>query len=166
MIWGRGMRIGVAALLAAAAAGCDDGGEPAIESVVPPDFETRWVELRDCRQSIEHELEYVRLLADADTAAMYARCVVESSPCSEPFATGATLVKPHYRDAQCTELTGYTAARREAPGESDDASGWRWQVLDADGHVERDGELADCVSCHTTLCGPGAGYDLRCVMDP
>lgn len=156
--WSPLLMTGLVALLAVA---CDD--EPAgPEPVFSADWATAYVQVRDCRLSIEHELDHMRVLADPASAARYRRCVTPELPCNEPFPAGAVIVKAQYRDADCTDLRRITAVRREpeAPAE---AGGWRWQAAGADGAVTEDGSLRSCVGCHRG-CDPA--YDLMCSMDP
>jgi hypothetical protein len=127
------------------------------------DFEQTFVQVRGCRKSIEHDLEFVRLLVRPEDAATYARCVVPDSPCGDAdgFAQGALLVKAQYLDASCTELLRWTVAQKDAA--STEGGGWRWQEVSAARQVTLDGAPRACVSCHTH-CDPA--FDLRCVMDP
>lgn len=136
--------------------GCDDAPAEGPAPVFVDDWATAWPQVRDCRLSIEHELAYIRVHADPATAEHYQRCVTPDLPCDAPFAEGAVIVKPQYRDPACTQLIEITAARRLADG-------WRWQVVEADGAVRSDGDLQTCVRCHSA-CDPA--FDLMCVMDP
>lgn len=147
--------------------GCDDGADPTPDAsapVFPADWESTYVELRGCRLSIEHELESIRVLADADAAPHFRACLdaegADGAGCGAPLAEGAVLLKAQYRDAACTDLLRWTAVRREAgaPG-----GGWRWQSVDADRRVRLDGAPPACISCHETCEGPG---NLLCAMDP
>jgi hypothetical protein len=161
---------GLCLLIAAALLGCDDPGDETADATVAPlfaaDYEQSYVQIRDCRLSIEHELEYIRVFADASAATHYQACVTLESPtdppCDQPFADGAVLLKAQYRDARCTELLRYSAVRREADASATGAS-WRWQEVSAEGTVRADGTLPQCINCHR---GCDGSRDLRCVMDP
>jgi hypothetical protein len=143
------------------AAGC--GGDESLDPIVPDDWETALVEARDCRLSVEHELEYVRLFISPEWAAHFDACVEADSGCTEPFGEGALLVKPQYADADCTDLLRVTASLRETAAAAPGPDGWRWQEVTADGRVVLDGAPASCTHCHTLCEG---SYDLRCAMDP
>lgn len=157
----------LSAALVAALSGCDaadpgqaDAGRP----VFADDWASTYVELRGCRLSIEHELEYIRVLADPAAAAQFGACLdAEAGPgCDPPFAEGAVLLKAQYRDDDCADLLGFTAVRREAAAPAA-GGGWRWQSVDPDGAVTLDGAPPTCVGCHQTCEGPG---NLLCAMDP
>lgn len=157
--------------LSLALTGCDDDPEVAADAgvpVFPADYLSSFTEVRDCRQSIEHELEYVRLLVPADQAAEISRCMTPGTTCDAALPVGTLLVKPQYLDPGCTDLLRVTAARRETAAAAGDRAAWRWQEVTAAGAVTVDGDgsegaAARCVGCHAA-CDPG--WDLRCVMDP
>jgi hypothetical protein len=163
----RALVVFVAAFMGGAA-GCgeevevpaDAGGEARI---YPDDYAARFVELRDCRQSIEHDLEFIRIYADEDTAAFYERCVVEGGgACDEPFPRGSLFVKEQHRDAGCSELLGVTAALRATEDEFPSGGGWHWQEVAADGTVTLSGDLPRCSTCHTTC---ESSYDRVCWVE-
>ncbi|MEN9578105.1 MAG: hypothetical protein RJA70_1114 [Pseudomonadota bacterium] len=131
------------------------------DAVFPINWEQSLVELRDCRRSIDHELEFVRLFASKDAAAPYEECVTRGE-CDEPFASGSIFLKPQYRDAECRELVRYSAVKREQPAKAPGPAGWRWQEVLASGKVVADGAPSECVGCHAQCDG---SYDLRCAMD-
>jgi hypothetical protein len=142
---------------ALAATGCDG-----TESIVPEDWETSLVEIRDCRLGPEHGLEFIRLLVDPGSVDSFETCTADPDACSEPFPAGALFVKPQYADQDCTELVRISATLREHAASSPGGEGWRWQEIDVDGRVEIDGQPASCTSCHDHC----AGFDTRCAMDP
>jgi hypothetical protein len=145
--------------------------------LVPSDWEDSLVEMRDCRQSIDHQLEFVRLLVSENVAPDYERCVTRGE-CDEPFEAGSLFLKPQYRDADCKDLVQFTLSKREQRVSRPGTEGWRWQVVRADGNVELDAvapndtapndtatndTAASCTSCHSQCDG---SFDLRCAMDP
>lgn len=138
---------------------CDDGGgEAEADAAVPSDFRATWPRLRACRQSIEHELEYVELYVSPAHADTYARCVAPELGCAEPLPVGTVVAKAQYIDAECRDLVRLTvSARRSAEAED-----WTWLETDPDGRP-RATDAASCVACHRG-CDPV--FDLRCVMDP
>jgi hypothetical protein len=141
--------------------GC--GGESSAEPVFPADWETALVEVRDCRLSAEHDLEYVRLFISPAWAEHFDRCVVPGGDCDEPFGEGALLVKPQYADPECSELVRLSVSLREEPASAPGPDGWRWQEATADGTVILDGAPEGCTRCHEAC---DDNYDLRCAMDP
>jgi hypothetical protein len=147
---------------AVAALGCAEDSPPETTAIFPPDFTERFTELRDCRQSIEHELEYVKLFVPPDQVALLERCVQPDSPCADPLPTGTLLIKPQYLDAACTQLLRITAAARVADLPLGDPNAWRWQTVSPAGVVLQDGQPDGCVRCHSA-CSPG--FDSRCVME-
>ena len=155
---GRGLaRVAALWALGALSAACDG-----TESIVPEDWETSLVEIRDCRSAPYHNLEHVRLLVDEASIDMFETCTADPDACGEPFPEGALFVKPQYDDPDCTELVRISATRREHAASAPGEDGWRWQELDASGSVTQDGQPASCVNCHDQC----AGYDTRCAMDP
>lgn len=156
--------------LAALSFGCDDGDDPSAPDAAVPvfadDWAERYVELRDCRHSIEHDLEFIRVLADPAAAERFRACVTYEEPtdpaCADPFAEGAVVLKAQYRDAACTDLLRWSAVRREAAAPAE-GGGWRWQEVGADGTVRVDGAPPACVRCHQ---GCEGSRDLLCAMDP
>jgi hypothetical protein len=146
--------------------GCDvepSQPQPSAQPLFAADFEQTFVEVRGCRPSIEHDLEYVRLLVHPDAVDTYRRCVVPSSPCSpsDGFTDGALLVKAQYLNPQCTDLLRWTAVQKDSS--SSTGGGWRWQEVSADRQVTQDGAPSACTSCHAKC---EDAFDLRCVMDP
>lgn len=163
----------VSAAFALALAACD-APPGSIEVLVPEDL-TGWTEMRDCRFTHEHELRYIRVLADDLAVEPYAALSPE-----KPYPVGARMVKIEYFDKDCTELLGMTAYRKEPPGYWPEGHDWRWQNLDAERHVIEDGKVIRCVTCHEGHCTPkeqarpgraycdypNCGYDLTCGEEP
>jgi hypothetical protein len=140
-------------IAAAAAVGCGDGGpEPA--RGLPADYE-RYVEVRDCRNSVDHGLTFIRVLVRDDLVRMY-----EAGPA--PFPEGTVVVKAQYQDSRCQQLTGYTTVRKQAPGYFPAGSDWLWSDLDRDGRVSESGRMQQCAACHQ---GCAASRDRMCA-DP
>lgn len=128
-----------------------DGG-PVAEAFFPDDVETAFTEVRDCRNSIEHDLVFIRVFADELAHDPY-------TTHDGGFPEGATVVKAEYADDGCTDLVGYTAMQKLVAGASPDALDWRWQEADANRRVSRDGALLQCIGCHERCEG---GYDGAC----
>jgi len=71
------------------------GGDPA--SIVPDDYASSYVQVRDCRSSGDHDLNHIRVLADP-------RAVDAYRLRDRPFPTGAVVLKEEYdfSDDTCT----------------------------------------------------------------
>lgn len=155
--------------LALCLAACDD---PASAPDGPPPLFDRaeletLLERVPCRHSHEHDLRHVRIFVDAESAALYQRCVLRDEPCEQPFAPGALFVKLEYDREGCLdeEFVGYTATRKVEPGTYPEGVDWRWQRLDADLRVMQDGAPPVCLRCHIDHCAAPEGHDLRCTPD-
>ena len=134
--------------------------DDAPHAVFPVDFEADYEEMRDCRESHEHELRFIRVLASPSAQTPYATLSAEA-----PFPPGAILVKLEYDDASCETLLGFTAMQKLAAGENPDGGDWRWQKLDAERELLEDGAPPRCINCHTQHCAPPHGYDLSCAEE-
>ena len=126
---------------------CACGGpSPVLPSpLVPEDFATALTEVRPCQASADHELRFVRILADPATAARF-----DNGPF--PLPIGSLVVKEESDDATCARRSGFSAVRKEASMAHGMA--WRWQKLDAARLVLEDGALKKCSSCHASCVAP------------
>lgn len=122
------------------------------------DVEETFTEVRDCRQSIDHDLTFIRVFADAAALAPYASR-------EEPFPAGALVVKVEYADDACADRSGFTAMQKRATGEDADAGDWRWQRATGDGEVTESGAPARCIACHRACGQPPGGYDWTCAEE-
>jgi hypothetical protein len=136
-------------VLAVTAAGCPGGGQMVADAALGPsllpeaaDYAARFVEVRDCRQSVEH-LGYIRITVARGQEAAY-----ERGP--YPLPEGTLIVKEEFplSDRGCTARTGWTVMRKQPPGYDADHGDWQWQRLDAGGQVIEDGRVPRCASCH------------------
>jgi hypothetical protein len=152
-----GLAAVVIAVIGLASCGDEDTGP---QPVFPRNAELQWAEIRDCRHSHEHELRRIRVFASPDAEAPY----LALSP-EVPYPTGAILVKLEYDDADCTELLGYTALQKLAPGSKPEAGDWLWQRVGPDRKVLEEGALPRCINCHAEHCKPPYGYDLTCAEE-
>lgn len=136
--------------------GCD--GPPASGPRFPADFQASYRELRDCRNSHEHELRHIRVFASPSAQAPY----TELSP-RVPYPPGATLVKLEYELPGCRaeDFIEYTVLHKLAGGEGR----WLWQRVAPDRRVLEEGAPRRCVACHTFHCAPPLGYDLTCAEE-
>jgi len=147
-------------VLAVAAAGCGCGSDSAEPTrLFPADYAASYTAVRSCRGSPDHDLNYVRVLADpAGVAAYQLR--------DRPFPIGAIVIKEEHEfgDTSCTgAVVWWTVMVKLAAGSSPSTLDWHWQKVDADRTVITDNEPR-CYGCHTT-CGvaPG-GYDGTCTV--
>jgi hypothetical protein len=148
----------IVAALALLGAGCpnDDMGP---EPFLPEDYAATYTEVRDCRQSGDHDLHVVRVLADPVALAAYADR-------SEPFPAGAIVVKEEYGfgDVDCSgSIEQWTVMEKLEVGSDPENLDWLWQTIDADRTVKNENEPR-CAICHT-ICGvPPDGYDGTCTV--
>lgn len=153
------------------AAGCSDEPEPTPIAPVVTAAELAsggFEEVLACRASHEHDLRYVRIVANAAAVAMYRRCIlVPAAGCSEPFPVGALFVKYEYELPGCFpgDFDGYTASLKLAPGSYPEGHDWRWQRLTPKFRVTEDGAPLRCLLCHIDHCAAPAGHDLHCLPD-
>jgi hypothetical protein len=140
-----------------------------IEPIFPANYRDTFIEVRDCRFSIEHSGTYIRVLTDPGTAQPYREN-------ANPLPMGAVVVKEEYSAADCrpSSLQRWRVMRKEQPGFDPVSGDWRWQWVDADRSV-RFNDKATCIGCHIrpacverdfmcTLGGPPRGeltYALR-----
>jgi hypothetical protein len=136
-------------------AGCPGNGETA--DPIFPDGWTGWTEVRDCRKSPEHDLVYIRILADPTAAATYLDR-------GGPFPEGSTVLKAEYADAACEDLEGFTAMRKGPPGSAPASGDWTWQRTDPERRVLEDGALEGCIACHAHCGVPPDGHDWTCAV--
>lgn len=154
---------------------CDDGADAAPQE---PDAFLRWETLAleysqvlPCRDSHDHDLRSVRVMANALAAERYVRCVrlAPEQPCAEAFEVGATLVKYEYDLPGCDPalLVSVTASIRLPDGSFPEGDDWRWLRLNRDLVIEEDGAPVRCLDCHRQHCAPpdGRGHELRCTPD-
>jgi hypothetical protein len=111
--------------------------------------------VRDCRPSVEHDLNQIRVLASPAAERPYLD--------QTPFPVGAVLLKAEFADPECaTDFVRFSAMRKEAAGFSPAAGDWYWQRILADGTVTNDGRDSTCINCHTR-CDP-SWFDTTCTV--
>lgn len=138
-----------------AAAGCGDGPAP----LFPEDYAETYTEVRDCRQSGDHDLHMIRVLADDVALDTYADR-------SAPFPAGATVIKEEYDfgDFDCTgPIVQWTVMQKLDEGESPERLDWEWQTVDADRFVTED-DPQRCANCHQGCGVPPDGFDGTCTV--
>jgi hypothetical protein len=146
-----------AAFTAALLAACSDESQPEEPAAAfPEDYASSYTELRDCRKSGDHDLSFVRILADARATAPYANR-------AEAFPDGAVVLKEEYEfdDDTCSgEILRWTVMVKASA--ATERLGWNWQHVGPDRSVvEQNGSR--CQTCHAD-CGPSSafGYDYTC----
>ena len=127
----------------------------------PADYATTYQEVRNCRNSIEHDLARVRILAAPDALTAYTGRL-------EDFPVGAVALKEEYDggDIRCErEIMRWTVMQKVEPGSSPDTLDWEWQEVDEDRRVA-DVEIKRCTNCHTDCGKPPEGYAGTCAAPP
>jgi hypothetical protein len=137
------------AMLSLACGGDDGTAVP----LLPADYASHFVEVRDCRRSADHDLNFVRILADADAAAVYqAR--------TGTFPEGSIVVKEEhdFADDTCAgPIVGWTVMVAVAAGSAPGKLDWQWQRLDETRRDQTEDERR-CISCHTSCGQPPDGF--------
>ncbi len=149
-----GGALGICSLLA----GCP-GDPPLGDPLFPADYRATYTEVRNCRQSADHDLNMVRVLADPVALAAY-------SDRSVPFPEGAIVMKEEFEfgDLDCTgPIQQFTAMEKLAVGEAPDLLDWHWQRIDATRHTVAE-DTPRCPQCHQTCGVPPDGYDGTCTV--
>jgi hypothetical protein len=138
---------------------CGDDTMMSPVPILPEDYESTYTQVRDCRQSGDHDLHVVRVLADPVALAAYADR-------SEPFPAGAIVVKEEYEfgDVACTgPIEVWTVMEKLEVGSDPEMLDWRWQTIEPDRRV-RDENLPRCAGCHAGCGVPPDGYDGTCTV--
>jgi len=139
--------------------GCSAPPDDAPETLLPDDYAATFTEVRNCRRSADHDLNFIRIVADAEAAPRYlAR--------DRPFPAGSVIVKEEYDpiDDTCSlALIGWTVMVSQGPGGAPDTLDFEWQRL-AEDKVPVDKTTGHCVSCHTDCGGPPDGYLGTCAV--
>jgi len=115
-----------------------------VEPVFPTDY--AYTEVRDCRASADHELNKIRILADAAALGPYLER-------DAPFPEGAIILKEEFdfADGDCTgPVVQWTVMQRVA----DD---WYWQTVSANRTVLGEDEPR-CINCHASCGREPVGY--------
>lgn len=150
-------RLALAVLVVAAACGDD---APENEPLFPADYAATYQEVRDCRRSGgEHEINYVRVLADPDALGPY-------TDRTTPFPPGAVVLKEEYdfTDSTCAgDIVQWSVMVKLDQGADPMALDWTWQRVDAERAVV-DVNTAACAGCHEGCGFPPDGYDGTCTV--
>ena len=150
------IRLALAALLPLSC-GEDGGDGPA--PLFQSDYRNRYTEVRDCRSSGEHELNNIRVLADAAALAPYRDRQAD-------FPEGSVVLKEEYSfaDSTCSgEVIRWTLMARLASGSSSETLDWYWQDVDGARRVVSEND-SRCVGCHQGCGQPPEGYQGTCTV--
>jgi len=141
------------------------GTDPMEPPKDPPMFDLAWMatytEVRNCRKSADHDLQNIRVLADASAAGPFLQR-------DAPFPDGSIILKVQYDfgDLDCTgevqqftvmkKLTGTVAAPATAQ------LGYDWQRVDSENEIVTTNDTA-CFGCHSDCFDP-SGYLGTCAV--
>lgn len=129
-----------------------------IAPIFPASYRNTYLEVRECRSSVEHGGVAIRVLANPTAAEPYRQEL-------SPLPVGSVVVKEEYDDSDCsddTKLIRWRAMRKEAPGFDVDDGDWHWQWVNRDRRVLFD-DKSTCIGCHTA---PACFLrDLMCTVD-
>ena len=143
------------ATLAGLAPSCVDPGTP----LFPEGYASTYTEVRDCRQSGDHNLHMMRVLADPAARGPY-------ETHSEPFPVGATVLKEEYDfgDFDCSgPIVQWTVMQRLEDGASPARLDWTWQTVSSDRVVTEEDPIG-CANCHQGCGVPPDGFDGTCTV--
>jgi hypothetical protein len=151
--------LGVALSLLTAA--CDDGEthDAGPVPLFPEDYASSYVEVRGCRQSGDHDLNVIRVLADPAALGPYLNH-------DQPIPEGAVLLKEEYdfSDVSCSgPVQQWTVMARLAQGGSPDTLDWRWQKVDGQRQVVEE-DTPRCYGCHAACTADNGGYEFTCTV--
>jgi hypothetical protein len=140
------------------AASCsDDPDGPA--PLFPSDYLSTYTQVRDCRNSSDHNLNRVRVLTGPGATAPYLGRDAE-------FPEGSIVLKEEhdFADSDCTgEVKRWTVMARLTTGSSPGTLDWYWQDVDAERKVTSENEPS-CIGCHTSCGVPPDGYEGTCTV--
>jgi hypothetical protein len=124
------------------------------------DYATTFTEVRNCRPSLEHGPDNIRVLASPEAVTVY-------TTRTGTFSPGALLLKEQYysSDPGCTgKIKQWTVMQKLADGSSTGTLDWHWQRVAAGRSTTTDND-ATCIACHRDCGGAGGGFLDTCT-DP
>lgn len=156
-----GIVLGVALSFVAASCGDDSESPPPSEPtpLFPEDYAATYTEVRGCRQSGDHDLNIIRVLADPAALGPYQNH-------DKPIPEGAVLLKEEYDfgDVTCSgPLKQWTVMARLAEGSSAETLDWRWQTVDSQRQVVGE-DTPRCYGCHAGCTPENGGYENTCTL--
>jgi hypothetical protein len=147
-----------ALLLGASSCAGDDAPSGPAPSF-PADYAATFTEVRNCRNSGDHNLSRVRVLADPAALEPYQGRDAD-------FPVDALVLKEEhpFADADCSDTPiRWTVMTRLAAGSSPATLDWHWQDVDASRRVTSDNDSL-CIGCHTTCGVAPEGYLGTCTV--
>lgn len=151
------MKLGVLIVAVACAGGCS--GQAAQSVVFGADYRSSYTEVRNCRASADHDLDYIRVLASPTALDPYRNRQTD-------FPIDAVVLKEQYDPADSTcsgPITLWTVMRRVPTGSSPSTLDWQWQQVSPDRHVTQENGIG-CISCHTNCGKPPDGFQGTCAQ--
>ncbi len=139
-----------------------------VEPIFPADYRSDFIEVRECRFSIEHGGVSVRVLANPIAAQAYLDD-------ANPLPLGSIVLKEEFDAPDCNndrDLVRWRVMRKEAPGFDAEDGDWNWQWVEHDRRVLLD-DKTTCIGCHAVeeclardyMCTvPGERGKLRTVL--
>lgn len=115
---------------------------PAVTPIFPANYRNTYIEVRNCRFSIEHDGVAIRVLTNPLAVQPY----LENH---NPLPVGSIVVKEEYNDSDCSDdskLVRWRAMRKEEPG-FDAFGDWHWQWVNRNRTVRYD-DKTTCIGCH------------------
>jgi hypothetical protein len=114
-----------------------------VQPVFPANYRETFVEVRNCRFSLEHGGVNIRVLANPTAAQPY----LDND---NPLPVGSIVVKEEFGGTGCDDANflQWRALRKEAPGFDPADGDWHWQWVNADRSV-RFNDKSTCIACHT-----------------
>src|SRR5262245_35909346 len=122
---------------------------PSVTPIFPANYRSSFVEVRDCRFSIEHDSVSIRVLVNDIGADAYLNE-------DNPLPVGSIVIKEEY-DAgtsgapdcsNAADLVRWRVMRKESPGFDQVDNDWAWQWVDAPSRTVRFNDKTTCVGCH------------------
>ncbi|HEY4055615.1 MAG TPA: cytochrome P460 family protein [Kofleriaceae bacterium] len=139
---------------------CGSDPDPGAPSELPADYLASYTQVRDCRLSIDHDLNFIRVLAAPDALDVY-------NSRTGAFPVGAVVVKEQFGedDDTCSGTPiRWTVMKKLDGSETPDDLGWTWQQLGKKMKVDSDADIERCTSCHADCGKAPDGYDGTCTM--
>lgn len=125
----------------------------------PADYASSYQEVRACRQSSEHDLNRIRVLADPAALEAYQKR-------DRPFPVGAVVLKEEYEtaDPDCSgPIKKWTVMQRLETGSAPDKLDWKWEDVGADRRILGT-DTPRCFGCHTGCTPDAGGYEATCTV--
>jgi hypothetical protein len=141
----------------------NDVAKPLPPPVFPADYVAQgYMEVRNCRPSLEHSPDNIRVLAS-----MAPDAFTPYTTRTGTFPTGAIVLKEQYyaADTSCTgPIHQWTVMERLDTDSSPDTFDWHWQRVDNHLHTTMDNDQT-CIACHNDCGGSGDRFFHTCT-DP